>query len=465
MSARTPRRAPRRTPRGAVAALACAGALLLSGCGVFNDGVYEMPLPGGADVGDHPITITADFDDVLDLVPQSAVKVDEVAVGRVDDIRLADDGRSARVELLVDGDVALPAGTTARLRQTSLLGEKYVALVRPDDPAPGGRPLADGASLGVAETSQAAEVEQVLGALSLVLNGGGIGQFQEISRELQQVSAGRPEQVKAFLEQMETFVAGLDGRKEAITAAIDGLADLSRTLDDDKEKIASALDGLSPGMEVLADQRGQLVAMLRALDRLSDVTVDTLDAAQEDIVADLEALEPILAQLARAGEDLPNALQILLTYPFPDAVLGAIRGDYLNVFVTTNFRTLPAGCATDCTWPQVAGRTASAGGSVRGADAGPPPGLLPPTSSAVPGLPSPTVTTSRAPQGTGTASPSPSGSSGPSSGSSPSVPPRSPEQSPAPDGPPAEPSGSSGSAGPAGSPGPSGTASSSEEAR
>lgn len=385
------------------------GLATLSGCGVLGGGVYDTPLPGGADVGSKPIRVTADFDDVLDLVPQSSVKVDDVAVGRVDRIRLNPDGRSARVTLLVNRDAQLPAGTVARLQQTSLLGEKYVALVRPETPQ-AGEPIADGTRLGLADTSQAAEVEQVLGSLSMVLNGGGIGQFQEISRELQEVSTGRPEEIRGFLREMDTFVTTLDDRKESITAAIDGLARLSENLEADQDKIVSALDGLSPGMQVLVDQREDLVAMLSSLDRLSKVTVKTLDASQDDIVADLKALDPILENLSRAGRDLPESLEILLTYPFPDSVMGAIEGDYVNAFIETNFRTLPAGCETaGCAWPQVEDPNYpdDPASGARGRALDPqellerqretaegdevPPSLLPPTSSPAPGSPAPTI--------------------------------------------------------------------------
>ncbi len=420
-----------------LAAAATASVLMLGGCGVLSNGVYDTPLPGGADLGASPIKVSADFEDVLDLVPQSSVKVDNVSVGRVDKIRLNKDGSSANVRLLVNDNVSLPAGTTARIQQTSLLGEKYVALVRPTETV-AGPALATGAKLGLAETSQAAQVEQVLGALSMVLNGGGIGQFQEISRELQAVSTDRPEEIKGFLEQMSTFVTQLDERKSSITDALDGLAALSKTLDDDKGKIVSALDGLSPGMKVFADQRKQFVAMLNALDKLSDVTVDTLNASQDDIVADFEALEPILANLAKAGSDLPNSLEILLTYPFPDAVLGAIKGDYLNVFLTTNFRTLPADCAAiGCVWPQQTGQASNTSryvppASSKATKSDPAPTLLPPTSSPVPGYPTPTMLVPRpspsaspsasAPSPSPSSSPSPSGSPSPTSSASPDLP-------------------------------------------
>ncbi len=190
----------------AIAAFGVGLTLALSGCGLGKD-LYTTPLPGGADVGSNPVTITADFADAVDLVPQSSVKVENIAVGRVATIKLNPDGRSARVELVLRRDVDLPSGTTARLQQTSLLGEKYVALIRPETAASGAASsLADGANIPVASTSQVAEVEEVLGALSMVINGGGVGQFQNISRELQQVSSGRPEEIRGFLRNMEVFM-------------------------------------------------------------------------------------------------------------------------------------------------------------------------------------------------------------------------------------------------------------------
>ena len=430
----------------ATAAVA-AGSVLLSGCGLLSGGVYETPLPGGADVGSDPITLTADFDDVLDLVPQSSVKVDDVAVGRVSKITLNPGGESAKVTLVVNRDTELPAGTTARLEQTSLLGEKFVSLERPADPdaasgdsdsavsstpAPTGPPLTDGDEIPLADTSEAANVESVLGSLSLVLNGGGIQQFNEISRELRKVSEGRPEEIKQFLNQLQQFVETLDDRKESITDALDALASLSTTLNDDKDKIVNALDGLEPGLAVIADQREQLVDMLQALQKLSDVTVRTLDASQDDIVGSLKALEPVVDNLAKAGSDLPNSLQILLTYPFPDSVLGAIKGDYMNVFVTTNYSG--GSCTvdsceqpTDPNYPPGGDADLPGGSNAAALARAVSPSLLPPTSSPSPGIPTPTVPVPSSSTPT-PSDPDPSPSGSPSPSVSPSAP--SPSKSP-----------------------------------
>jgi phospholipid/cholesterol/gamma-HCH transport system substrate-binding protein len=409
-------------------------ALLLTGCSLGKD-LYNTPLPGGADVGDHPLEITADFNDVVDLVPQSSVKVENIAVGRVATIELNPDGRSARATLLVNGDVVLPKGTTARLQQTSLLGEKYVALIRPTEDAPDAPALQSGANIPIGETSQVAEVEQVLGALSLVVNGGGLAKFQDISHELQQVSAGRPEEIRGFLNNMETFMTSLNARKGAITAALDSVAKLSTTLERDKDKIAEALEGLSPGMKALAEQRGQLVDMLTALDKLSDVSVRTLNASQKNMVEDMQLLEPILRELAESGDALPNSLELLLTYPFPDSVLGAIKGDYLNVFATATYTSLPASCTgMGCAWPQDPDTGTTPALDPYGpldSTAHPPcaPGCLewPPT-TAVDGsgrkAPNPAQTSDGKKSPTGPAKPSPSGKASPDGAASPSAGPK-----------------------------------------
>ncbi len=75
--------------------------------------------------------------------------------------------------------------------------------------------------------------------------------------------------------------------------------------------------------------------MLSSLDRLGAVGTRVITASKDNTVADLKALEPTLAQLTKAGDDLPNSLRLLLSFPFPDdATQGAIKGDYANLHAT-----------------------------------------------------------------------------------------------------------------------------------
>ena len=310
--------------------LAAAG-LVLSGCSTQFTGIYDLPLPGGADLGDHPYTVKAHFKDVLDLVPQSGVKVNEVPVGRVEDIQLAPDGWTAEVTMRVNGDVELPANALAMLRQSSLLGEKYVELSAPPQGEAHGK-LANDAVIPIGRTNRNTEIEEVLGALSMLLNGGGVEQLQNIAQELNAALEGNEPDLRATLANVDTLVSTLDESRDDITRAIDGVNQLAGTLASEKDQLAGAIDSLGPGLKVLNDQRGQLVTMLQSLDSLSGIAVDTVNASQADIVADLKALTPALLKLGEAGADLPKSLQLLLTIPFSDEAVKGIKGDYFNLY-------------------------------------------------------------------------------------------------------------------------------------
>ncbi|HET6289229.1 MAG TPA: MCE family protein [Amycolatopsis sp.] len=318
------------TKRSIAVLAACCVAL--TACSSDFKGVYDLPLPGGADLGDHPYRVTVQFADVLDLVPQAAVKVGDVPVGRVEKIQLGEDGWTAETVLAVNGDVHLPANALARLRQSSLLGEKFIELAPSATKAEG--KLGDGAVIPVASTNRNPEFEEVFGALSLLLNGGGIGQLQTINRELSKVMDGNEEEIRSFLSTVEQLVSNLDSHRSEITSALDGLNQLSATLANRKKQVEGALTDLTPGLKSLSDQRTQLVSMLQALDRLSGVGVDVIKKTRADLVADLTALAPILKRLADAGESLPESLEILPTFPFTDAVRDGIKGDYLNVYAS-----------------------------------------------------------------------------------------------------------------------------------
>ncbi|WP_217165202.1 MCE family protein [Streptomyces sp. AC512_CC834] len=321
---------------GGLIAVGLAFALTVGGVTVVPhgfDGIEDLPLPGGADLGDHPYTVTAELQDVLSLVPHSAVRVNDVAVGRITDIELGKDDWSARVTMEINGEVRLPADATARLEQSSLLGEKYVQLVAPAKKTGTGR-LADGSVIPLSRTSRNTEVEEVFGALSLLLNGGGVNQLKTITQELNSALGGREPEVRSMLKRVNTLVTDLDDHRGDITDALDAVNRLSATLATRKDDVGTVLTDLSPGLKTLEKQRGSLLTMLRSLDTLSGVAVSTINASKDDMIADLKALAPTLKALADAGTDLPDSLQVLLTYPFTDEVLSGVKGDYLNTYLT-----------------------------------------------------------------------------------------------------------------------------------
>ena len=337
-----------------VLALAAAAALGLSGCGFT--GLYGAPLPGGADLGDHPYSLTMYFSDVLDLVPQSSVKINDVAVGKVDTIALtncrtapgAPQQWCARVKVEVNGSVHLAQNATAEVKQTSLLGEKYVSLQQPTGPKTTDAAghvllLKSGDTIKYRDTSSAPEVETVLGSLSLLLNDGGLQQIQTIASELNKALKGNEPDVRDLLGQLNTFVGTLDKQKDTITTALTQINTLAATLNKQKQILTNALDTYPQALQVLAGERKQLVTLLTSLSHLGRTVKSTLNASvrevgddaqnvQAALVRSLVRLDPSVQALTKAGAALPNSLKIGLTFPFP---LGQSRqflqGDYANL--------------------------------------------------------------------------------------------------------------------------------------
>jgi phospholipid/cholesterol/gamma-HCH transport system substrate-binding protein len=318
--------------RRTTAGLGLLALLAVSGCKF--EGAASLPLPGGA--GGDGYQVKIEFSDVLDLVKQSAVKVDDVTVGTVKEIELSKSGYTAVVTVAIDRKVKLPENATAAIRQTSLLGEKFVSV---DRPANATGTLREGMYIPLKSTTRNADIEEVLGALSLVLNGGSIEQLNVINTELTKALKGRESEVRDFLDQLTAFVGGLDDQKAQIVRALEGTDRLMAKLAAQRGVIDVALRDIPRGASVLADERAQLTAMLAGLRNLGTVATRVIQATQQSTIADLRALQPILSQLAVAGKALPDALELLTSYPFPRTVSlpgesGGIRGDYANLYVT-----------------------------------------------------------------------------------------------------------------------------------
>jgi phospholipid/cholesterol/gamma-HCH transport system substrate-binding protein len=304
---------------------------LLSGCGF--DGIYSLPLPGAVANGGHAFTVSVQFADALDLVPYSAVKVNDATVGHVKSVGLQD--RHALVVCKLLDSVHLPANSIARVSQTSLLGEKFVEIHAPTAEAARGS-LRDGDVIRLASTDTDATVEEVLGALSLLLSGGGLGQLHTIAVELNKALDGREVTARDLLRQLDTFVGGLDKQRTQIVEAIEHIDGLAATVRAQETTLTRAIDTMPMALRILADDREQLTALLVSLQNLGTVATRVVQSSRTDLVANLRALQPTLTKLAEVGSVIPQSLEAIITYPTADGVEKAYFGDYGNIAITVD---------------------------------------------------------------------------------------------------------------------------------
>ena len=258
---------------------------------------------------------------MLDLVPQSGVRVDDISVGKVTDVELK--GWHAVVTLQINGDTRLPDDAEATIRQTSLLGEKFVSIAPPEDGGTGR--LSNGDVIPLERSGKNPELEEILSAAALLFNGGGLEKTNTIVRELNLALEGNEPEIKALLKNSESFFGVLDDNKQAILTALEKIDRLSVATLNQRKSITQALDDIPPALKILDKQRDDLVAMLKAFDRLSGVATSVIRRSKDDTLTDLRRLEPVLRELANAGDSIANAFT-LLTYPFPDSLFGGIEG-------------------------------------------------------------------------------------------------------------------------------------------
>jgi phospholipid/cholesterol/gamma-HCH transport system substrate-binding protein len=288
-----------RTVRTAVGLTAVLG--VATACG---PGYQDLPLPGRG-VDGPMYTISAPFEDALNLTQGARVKMGGLPVGRVTELRA--EGFHAVASMEIEDSVELRAGTTARLRYDTPLGEIFVELT----PASTGKALEDGGALAATKTSTAPSVEDTLAQASLLVNGGGLTQIQTINEELNDVLDGRETSVRSVMHRANAFLA----QANAASGDLDGLLrDLNATsamLVKRKEVFGEAIRSLGPMAEVLRRETPTLTKLLARSNQVVTRTNGVLDRTDTELVQILRQLGPILDEIVSVEPEFLDGLRSL----------------------------------------------------------------------------------------------------------------------------------------------------------
>jgi phospholipid/cholesterol/gamma-HCH transport system substrate-binding protein len=295
-------------------------------------GLNSLPLPGtqGTEQGSYDIKVQ--MADVAYVQPNSRVRVGDANVGTVTKIEL--EGWHALVSMRLNGDVDLPANATAKLGQTSLLGSLHIELAPPVGIAPEGK-LHNGSLIPLASTGAYPSTDQTLAAVSLLLNGGGIGQIQDITAAFATAFAGREQDLNSLITQLDEFVGHLNEQTGDIIAATESFNDLVGQFAAQKPRLDKAIRTIPDALAVLNDQRNNLITAIDAFGKFSALAADSVDHTKDALVQEFNDFGPILESLANAGPALTRSLSFLATYPWPkETITNWVRGDYANLSLT-----------------------------------------------------------------------------------------------------------------------------------
>jgi phospholipid/cholesterol/gamma-HCH transport system substrate-binding protein len=292
-------------------------------------GLNSLTLPGTAGGGDGSYTVQAQLPDVVVIQQNTRVRVADVNVGNVTKIEVQD--WHALVTMRIDGSVHLPANSTAKVGQTSLLGSMHIELAPPTDEPPQGA-LTNGSVIPLSATSAYPTTEQTLASVSILLNGGGLAQLQEINQTFARALAGRENDLRSLLNQLDLFISQLNDQTDDIIAATESLNSLAAQVAAKNQTVDKALTTIPQALAVLADERTKLADAMDGLGKFGAIAVSTVNQTKEALVANLRNIAPVLRSLADAGPALTKGLDFLSTYPWVKSTIpNWFRGDFANI--------------------------------------------------------------------------------------------------------------------------------------
>ncbi|WP_157226695.1 MlaD family protein [Gordonia soli] len=283
----------RRSGRRGVLAVAVASMLLFSGCGVLPGlTVEQVPLPAPGGIGDS-IEVHARFDNALNLPGRAKVKLNGTDVGQVTDI--VAENYTAAVTMQISRSTAIPVGTGAELRQATPLGDVFVALLPPENPASAARIPAGGSLTG--PTSAAATVEDLLVSLTGVVDSGSLNSLTSIISELSSAVSTNPDQLNGAVEGLTTAITKFNANAGRVDSALANTRVLTGQLAAGRAQIMASVNKLGPALNAVNNQMGLILSTLDKTDRVTSATNDFLNTNQGNMIEMLGHLSTVLAGL------------------------------------------------------------------------------------------------------------------------------------------------------------------------
>jgi len=274
-------------------------------------------------------SIVATFDDVGDLQHRGSVQVADVRVGEISAITLTKDFR-ARVRMHLNPGVRVPRDSTALLRTTSLLGEKFIEL-RPKG-KPGVPPyFKDGDVIPRSASQAAPELEFVADQAITALGSVVATDVATLVQTGAEAFGGRGPVLNSLIGELSTISSTLASRTDAIARIIDGFDSTAATLAAGKDDLDGLLVNLADTTRVLAENRDRAVNALAQLSRLAAVQNEVLVKYRNDLDRQIKQADAIVSIAAGQTDEL--GLLVDWLDRFAVALPKVIPGDFTQVYL------------------------------------------------------------------------------------------------------------------------------------
>lgn len=252
---------------------------------------------------DHVTTVTVQADRAgLQLAKFGDVRVHGALVGQVRSV--SDDGKQAIIKLAIDPDAAksIPENVSVQILPTTLFGQKYVALVPPDDPAGS---LSDGEVIPADRVQTNVELSRVLANLFPLLRAVRPADLNATLSALATALEGRGNEIGETMDRLGTYVDRIHTVLPTLREDLDALADVSDAYDDAAPDLLDVLGNLTVTSHTIVQQKAQLDVFFSDLAGLADTSTRILRDNAQNLIDVGAYNEPVVALLADYSPEFP----------------------------------------------------------------------------------------------------------------------------------------------------------------
>lgn len=255
--------------------------------------------------GSDGLTVSATFEDVGDLADGAPVMMADITVGYVGSIKLA--GKEAVVTMSIDPDAEVPENVIARVRRTSVLGERVIDLVVPEGTASDAPLLADGAH--IEDTLVRSDLEDLVSEGVDVLGSISASQLAIMIEEGAKGFGGRGLELANLLENYKSIVGRYAGRSDQIVELIRSLESFNSTVAVKADDHADAIVNTARSLEVLDEESARLERAIVSLGRLARGGRSILEAHSDEMGRFFQQMRVILSTLVKEQNSIVQLLK------------------------------------------------------------------------------------------------------------------------------------------------------------
>ena len=162
--------------------------------------------------------------------------------------------------------------------------------------------MRNGDTIPLKNSSAFPTTERVLASIGTILSGGGIPNLEVIQTEVNNLLTGRAEQIREFLNRLDTFTDELNQQRNDLTRAIESTNRLLNIVASRNDTLDRVLTEFPPLIEHFAQTRDLFADAIQALGRFSEATDETVSQLSANLNTNLQNLQrPLKAARPRVA--------------------------------------------------------------------------------------------------------------------------------------------------------------------